>query len=160
MTFPRTLAALALLATLPAAAGAQTCHGGRCRRPVVYYRVQAVQPVYYRAAPVPVQQAPQVESQAPNGYLAALSIINAERARLGRGPLQWSANLAAFAATNSAQHAPGSSGGGSQAWAGVADPVAAVRMWFASGPHHSILINAVYEVGISVCPSGCSANAR
>lgn len=89
-----------------------------------------------------------------------LSLINNWRAQLGRGPVGWDANLAYYASLNSSIHQPGTSGGGMQCWAGVADLVSAFHMWVASPPHAAILLNATSAIGASLCPSGSTLNAR
>jgi uncharacterized protein YkwD len=130
------------------------------RARVVYYQPVAVQApaqapaVYYQAAPTQAQPAQ------PGGYAEALNVINAARMAAGRGPLRWSPTLAGYAATNTGVHAPGSSGGAGQCWAGVSDPVAAARMWLGSSSHLTILMRARFEIGISVCPTGVTGNAR
>lgn len=141
------------------------CQSGYCPRPpgrVVYYRAVPPPVAYvpvYQAAPQPAPLAPTYQA-AGGGYAAALAVINGARASAGRGPLAWSATLAAYAASNTGVHAPGSSGGAGQCWAGVADPVAAARMWLGSPAHWAILVNATTEVGISTCPTGVTCNAR
>jgi len=95
-----------------------------------------------------------------DGPAAFLASLNAWRAMNGRGPLQWDSNLAAYAATNSGVHSPGSSGGGSQVWAGVRSYSHALQMWISSPAHRAILLNATSSIGVSLCPSGTTANAR
>ncbi len=89
-----------------------------------------------------------------------LMAVNAWRAQHGRGPLRWDAGLAAYASTNCGIHAPGSSGGAPQCWAGTSSLTAALGMWQRSGPHASILLNAASAIGAARCPSGATANAR
>lgn len=95
-----------------------------------------------------------------DGPAAFLSAINTERARYGRPPLAWDATLAAFAARNAGIHQPGTNGGAGQCWAGVSSMATALQQWMASPPHRSILLNATSSVGVALCPSGCTANAR
>lgn len=131
------------------------CYGGRC---------VAVQPRYTYQRP-PVYQVPTYAVQAPvapaspHSY-TALDAVNRLRAAYGRPPLAWDAALAAYASRNNGIHAPGSSGGAGQCWAGVSDPVAAVGMWAHSPAHLSIILNATQCVGVSPCPTGCTLNAR
>lgn len=96
----------------------------------------------------------------PDGPAAFLSSLNAWRARYGRGPVGWDANLAAYAATNAGVHQPGSSGGASQCWASTRSYLGALGMWQASPAHARILLGATSAVGVSVCPSGVTCNAR
>lgn len=93
----------------------------------------------------------------PHGFL---TLLNAERARHGRRPLAWDASLAACAARNAGVHAPGSSGGAMQCWAGTSSYTHALRMWMASPAHRNILMAAQSSVGASTCPSGVTCNAR
>jgi uncharacterized protein YkwD len=144
-----TAVALALTLTAPAEAG--------CRWRAARAR-QACPPLWQAQPAAPPLATPQTASQ--GDYGAALAIVNAERARNGRGPLAWSASLAGYAASNGGVHQPGSSGGAGQCWAGVSDPVQAVRMWLNSPPHRAILLGASGECGLSRCPSGMTANAR
>lgn len=110
----------------------------------------------------PAPQAPQL-TPAPVGYYGAagdaLALINAARMARGLQALPFSSTLAAYAASNNAVHAAGSSGGAGQCWAGVTDPVSAARMWLVSPPHLAILMNATTAIGIANCPSGVTANA-
>ncbi len=99
-------------------------------------------------------------SQGPSEAALFLAALNLWRAQHGRGPLRWDAGLAAFASRNSEVHAPGSSGGGSQVWAGTSSLTAALGLWQRSGPHASILLNASSVIGAARCPSGSTANAR
>ena len=128
------------------------CRRSRCR------------PIYqYQAAPAPatyqprVQPEPQPQTHDAGSFLAAL---NQWRAAHGRGPLAWDAGLAALAARNAGIHQPGTNGGAGQCWAGVDNLDVALRMWFASPRHASILLNASTSVGASLCPSGATCNAR
>lgn len=169
---PRRIAfAVTLLLAASASAEAQ-CASGVCYAPAARYAPAA--PAFawpYRAAPRATytqaySPAPPPSYAAPalpaaGDALAALSVINAERARYGRGPLAWSASLAAYASTNNIQgHAPGSTGGAGQCWAGVGSAVQAAYMWLNSPPHRAILMGAQSECGISSCPTGMTANAR
>lgn len=138
------LVILALALSAPAHAG-RLCSRGR-------------PPAVYAQAPAPAVPTPQAAVQGDCG--AALAMVNAERARHGRGPLRWSASLAGYAAANAGVHQPGTSGGAGQCWAGSSDPVQAVSQWLASPPHRAILMQASTECGISRCPSGTTANAR
>lgn len=131
-----TLIAIALLAATPQC---PTCH-----RPMpVQAPVAAVQPA--------------VLADGPAAFLASL---NAWRASQGRSPVGWDATLAWYAARNNAVHAPGSSGGGAQCWAGVGSYLQALSMWKASSPHAAILLGARSAVGASTCPTGLTCNAR
>jgi uncharacterized protein YkwD len=153
------LAATLILSACPAEALAGGyCRLGWFRRPSRTTCLAALAHPF--APPAVVPSGPATPTVQAGDYAAALGLINAERARLGRGPLAWSATLASFAATNAGVHQPGSSGGAGQCWAGVFDPVHAARMWLASPPHWSILMGASAECGISRCPTGCTANAR
>ena len=107
--------------------------------------------VIYRA-PAP----PRGGGYAPDGFLSSL---NAWRARNGRGPLAWDNGLASYAACNTGVHAPGSSGGGAQCWAGVQSLDAALPMWESSPAHAAILLTGT-TVGASTCPSGATCNVR
>lgn len=167
---PRRIAFAVMLLLAASRAEAQ-CASGVCYAPAARYAPAAPSFAWpYRAAPrVTYTQAyspaPPTAYAAPatpegGGALAALAVINAERARYGRGPLAWSASLAAYASTNSGVHAPGSNGGAGQCWAGVGDAVQAAYMWLNSPPHRAILLGAQSECGISSCPTGMTANAR
>lgn len=115
------------------------------------------------AAPTPTYQAATVSMpayQAPAPALSALDAVNRLRAAYGRPPLAWDAALASYAARNTGVHAPGSSGGAAQCWAGVSDPIAAVGMWARSPAHLSIILSATTAVGVSPCSTGCTLNAR
>jgi hypothetical protein len=109
------------------------------------------------AARAPAYPAPQARVGVPPDPLV-LGAVNGVRARYGLPPAGWDARLAAAAATNAGVHAPGSSGGGMQAWAGTRDPAAAVAMWAADPPHLAILLHA-RVIGASPCPSGFTLNA-
>ena len=124
------------------------CRRGRCR------------PVQYQVAPAPVTYQPMSRAYAPSDAGSFLAALNQWRAAHGRGPLAWDAGLASHAATNAGIHQPGSNGGAGQCWAGVANLDVALRMWFASPAHASILLNASTSVGASLCPSGATCNAR
>ena len=161
------LAALAILTASPRVEAGLFRY--RCRGKVVMrWHGCASMPVATPACPSPqaTPQAPAAVQSIPgpvgyaDGPAAALAAVNAIRSLHGRGPLTWDATLAGFAASNNAMHAPGSSGGGSQAWAGVWSYTQAVQMWAASPPHLAILLGAVGSVGISTCPTGCTLNAR
>lgn len=109
-------------------------------------------------ASVSFGQVPQYTVQdSPAAFLAAL---NAWRAQHGRGPVGWDSNLAAWASRNTGIHAPGSSGGAAQCWAGTRGYLAALRMWQTSGPHAAILLSATTAIGVSPCPTGMTCNAR
>lgn len=128
------------------------CRRGRCQ-PWTQGR-----PIRYQVAPATYQPAPQAHAMGDaGGFLATL---NQWRAAHGRGPLAWDAGLAAHAASNAGIHQPGTNGGAGQCWAGVASLDVALRMWFASPAHASILLNASTSVGASLCPSGATCNAR
>lgn len=169
--------ALALALTLAFTAPADACH--RCNRGVRFLRgVQATRPTTvtvipaYQPAPgyqVPVypqMQAPAKVMPAPQTGMVGddaatfLVLVNDARARIGRPALAWDATLAAFAATNAAVHMPGSSGGAGQCWAQTRSYRQAFSQWMASPAHYSILMSATTSVGVSICPSGCTANAR
>ena len=125
------------------------CRRSRCR------------PIYqYQAAPAPATYQPMSRAYAPSDTGSFLAALNQWRAAHGRGPLAWDAGLAAHAASNAGVHQPGSNGGAGQCWAGVASLDVALRMWFASPAHASILLNASTSVGASLCPSGATCNAR
>jgi uncharacterized protein YkwD len=142
-----------LLLTLALTAPAQTCpRGVPC--PTTY-----TQPVYVQPyTPLVATPAPAYGSTAEQA--AFLAELNAVRARHGRGPLAWDPTLAAYAASNAGIHQPGTNGGAGQCWSGLRSPVAALRQWLASPAHLAILLSARSSVGCSVCPSGCTANAR
>lgn len=89
-----------------------------------------------------------------------LAVLNQWRASHGRHPIGWDQNLANYAATNNGVHAPHSNGGAAQCWASPKDLMASLHMWFASPAHASILLNANTAIGASICPTGCTANAR
>lgn len=101
----------------------------------------------------PLSMAPSAEA---GTFLARL---NAWRAAHGRGPVGWSDQLAARAATNTAQHAPHSMAGSGQCWAGTTSLTQSLEMWKASPPHAHILLSARSAVGASPCPSGATCNA-
>jgi uncharacterized protein YkwD len=105
-------------------------------------------PVYYQAAP------------AEDSPAAFMVLLNDARARAGRPALAWDATLAAYAATNAAIHMPGSSGGAGQCWAQTRSYRHAFAMWAASPAHWQILMNARSSVGVALCPTGVTANAR
>ncbi len=100
---------------------------------------------------------PAVLADGPQAFLASL---NAWRATQGRPPVAWDATLAWYASTNSAVHAPGSSGGAFQCWAPTTGYLHALSMWQRSGPHAAILLGARSAVGAWTCPTGLTCNAR
>lgn len=109
------------------------------------------QPVRVSPGPAPVAV------QGEEG--AFLGALNAWRASRGRGPVGWSPQLAGAAATNNAVHAPHSTGGGRQCWAGTGSLMQALVMWQASPAHASILLGATSVVGASPCATGATCNA-
>lgn len=153
----RLLIALALLA-IPATSDA--CW--RCRRqcqparPAVTYQWTYATPQAVSATPQAVTYQATVTDEA-GAFLASL---NAWRAAYGRHPLSWDYSLAAYAASNAGVHAPGTSGGASQAWAGTTSLMSALQMWQSSPAHAAILLNATTSVGASMCPSGVTCNSR
>lgn len=174
-----TTTTLATIALACAAHGQTCCTGGYCPRPpgrVVWYRpapapvryvvvYQAPAPAAYTPAPAaeaPAQVQPPAPAQWSPGDEAAafLAALNQWRAWHGRHPLSWDVALAGYAASNAGVHAPGSSGGASQCWAGTSSLMAALEMWKASPAHAAILLNATTSVGASPCPTGATANAR
>lgn len=118
-----------------------------------------VYPVYRQAAPVLASPSSPVPAAA-DSPAAFMALLNQARAASGRPPLAWDANLAAYAATNAGIHQPGSSGGAGQCWAGVRSYREAFRLWAASPPHWAILMGARSSVGVAICPTGITANAR
>ena len=135
---------------------ASTAEAGWPCRPVRCRPVQC----HVAPAPAPATYQPTPRAHALSEAGSFLAALNQWRAAHGRGPLAWDAGLAAYAASNAGIHQPGTSGGAGQCWAGVANLDVALRMWFASPPHASILLNASTSVGASICPSGATCNAR
>lgn len=136
------------------------CPNGQCSRAPQY--AYAYRPAYttpYRPAVVAVTTTTTATylADTPAAFLAEL---NAYRAQYGRPPLAWDPRLAACAARNDAIHAPGSSCGASQCWAGVRSYRQALGMWLRSPAHRAILLHASYSVGCAPCPTGMTANAR
>lgn len=131
-----------------AAHGQTYCANGTCYR----------QPTYARPVAATVTTTTTYAADSPATFLA---LLNAERARHGRGPLAWDGNLAAYASRNTGIHAAASRApGSSQCWAGTRSYRHAYQLWRNSGAHWTILVNARQSVGVAPCPSGMTANAR
>ena len=153
------LAALVLLAFGTSMTFAQSCPV-RCAAPATAYQPRYVQPRYivpaaqYRApAPVASYQAPAVYASAsyqgdPYGFL---SWLNAYRARHGRAPVSWDANLANWAAQNSAAQSRRGLGhwvmGPARRQNSAMGSFAQIGpMWAASPPHNAALLDPTVTV--------------
>ena len=161
---PRLIPALILLVTF--AAPADACHARRrchrraaapCRPAQAVYA--APQGVYAPPVYNPPPAAYGTPQTSTGGYGAALAVINAARARHGRGALGWADDLAAFAAVNRGVHgvmAPGAAQ--VQAWCG--SPTEAAYQWLSSPQHLAILVAATHSIGISQSAGSWTANVR
>lgn len=162
LKFPNRALALALMLAITAPAITAPAFAGPFRRAACRPGVPCPPTTTwsYTAATTTTTTTTTAVTYAGDGPAAFLAALNAERARIGRAPLVWDATLAAFAATNRGIHQPGTNGGAGQCWAGVGSMMGAFHQWMASPPHRAILLGATHAVGVSLCPSGCTANAR
>jgi uncharacterized protein YkwD len=156
MQFKRIAVVLVVLSMVsPATAEAGLFRRRQCRQPV-----KCVAPVYRSVYQSTATYRTTTTVQASGDMAGALGLVNAERARWGRGPLAWSAELAYEASQNHSIHGR-LAAGATQCQAWCRDPVTAVRDWIASPAHHSNLVNATGQIGISADNAGgFTANQR